>query len=177
MISSAHSRVVYASAAAQSLFAGDLPALARRLLLGAEPGARRIVALSRSLLGPTREAVFAEVLSYDTAGLSLATKLYPQLDLTQQARTYRTVRQGDWKLTVDDHDHAELFDLANDPMETSPVQDPTRQASLAGVMQAWWTTIPAYQASQRGPDDKPLLKDRDREMLEALGYMTEDDDE
>ena len=50
VISSAHSRVVYASAAAQSLFAGDMPALARRLLLGGEPGARRIVALSRSLL-------------------------------------------------------------------------------------------------------------------------------
>jgi len=43
-------RVVYASEGAQSLFAGDLPALGRRLLLGAEPGARRIVALSRSLL-------------------------------------------------------------------------------------------------------------------------------
>ena len=50
VISGAHGRVVYASAAAQSLFAGDKPALARRLLLGAEPGARRIVALSRSLL-------------------------------------------------------------------------------------------------------------------------------
>lgn len=50
VISGAPGRVVYASAAAQSLFAGDLPALARRLLLGAEPGARRIVALSRSLL-------------------------------------------------------------------------------------------------------------------------------
>ena len=50
VISGAPGRVVYASAAAQSLFVGDLPALARRLLLGAEPGARRIVALSRSLL-------------------------------------------------------------------------------------------------------------------------------
>ncbi len=43
-------RVVYANRGAQSLFAGDLPALGRRLLLGAEPGARRVVALSRSLL-------------------------------------------------------------------------------------------------------------------------------
>ncbi|HMN72118.1 MAG TPA: histidine kinase dimerization/phospho-acceptor domain-containing protein [Rhodoblastus sp.] len=49
-IAGAPGRVVYANAAAQSLFAGDLAALGRRLLLGAEPGARRIVALSRSLL-------------------------------------------------------------------------------------------------------------------------------
>lgn len=50
VIAGAPGRVVYASGAAQSLFAGDLAALGRRLLLGAEPGARRVVALSRSLL-------------------------------------------------------------------------------------------------------------------------------
>ncbi len=49
-IAGAPGRVVFANAAAQSLFAGDLAILGRRLLLGAEPGARRIVALSRSLL-------------------------------------------------------------------------------------------------------------------------------
>lgn len=50
VISGASGRVVYANEPAQGLFAGDLAALGRRLLLGAEPGARRIVALSRSLL-------------------------------------------------------------------------------------------------------------------------------
>lgn len=132
--------------------------------------------LSRSLLGPAREAVFSEVLSYDTAGLSLATRIYPQLELSKQARTYRTVRQGRYKLTVDDHDHAELFDLENDPMEKRPLQDEDRRRALTAVMESWWSTIPTYQASRRSPEDKPQLKDRDREMLEALGYMTEDDE-
>ena len=50
VISGASGRVVYANEPAQGFFAGDLAALGRRLLLGAEPGARRIVSLSRSLL-------------------------------------------------------------------------------------------------------------------------------
>jgi len=50
VIAGSPGRVVYANQGAQSLFVGDLPALGRRLLLGAEPGARRVVALSRSLL-------------------------------------------------------------------------------------------------------------------------------
>ena len=50
VIASDPARVVYASAEAQRLFAGDMAGLTRRLLHGGEPGASRIVALSRSLL-------------------------------------------------------------------------------------------------------------------------------
>lgn len=50
VIAGAPGRVVYATETARSLFGGDLTALGRRLLHGGEPGASRIVALSRSLL-------------------------------------------------------------------------------------------------------------------------------
>lgn len=73
---------------------------------------------------------------------------------------------------------AQGFDLADDPGELQPVEpDP----ELLEAIEAWKATVPPYDPSKRLPADQPVhvraSQGELREQLEAMGYVTDDEDE
>ncbi|MEZ4322743.1 MAG: sulfatase [Myxococcota bacterium] len=133
---------------------------------------------SQSLLGTVHEALFSEVLSFDLAGFQLVRRAYPAIPPEGWAHTFRSVRAGDLKLIVDDEDHAELYDLETDPMETEDLAEarPADVEALRGRMTAHWAEIPPYDREARTEEDRPAaLSRKEKAMLEVLGYVSDDE--
>lgn len=135
-------------------------------------------AYSKPLTGTRREDLFSEVLSFDSAGLDLVRLTYPQIPEEGWERTFRSVRSGDLKLIVDNHDEAELFDVAADPQEEQNLasERPDAVAALREKMRAWWEEIPEYDPSKRTRKDRPVVSRKEKSMLEVLGYVVDDDE-
>jgi arylsulfatase A-like enzyme len=72
----------------------------------------------------------------------------------------------------------QLFDLAADPGELTPIDDPPAAEALGAELHDWLGRFPAYDPAQRGPGDDPrhvrASQEELREQLGALGYATED---
>lgn len=102
---------------------------------------------------------------------------YPDIELAKWLRSgHAIVDRDDHKLIRMSDGTRTLYDLVADPGETRPVDDPVRAAALSDQLDAWLARWPAYDAAQRGPDDRPATvrasQDDLRAQLEALGYAT-----
>ncbi|MEZ4240979.1 MAG: sulfatase [Myxococcota bacterium] len=128
--------------------------------------------------------VFAETLSIDRLGFGKVKKLYPDLTRDVWANTYRAVVQGDWKLiesiSFDTHEvmDCELFNLADDPMETQDRFDEEgeRGLAMAEAAAAWKAQQVPWDPS-KGDNVEEDLSDAAKHQLEILGYLQEEDDE
>nr|MBA2320782.1 sulfatase-like hydrolase/transferase [Deltaproteobacteria bacterium] len=122
--------------------------------------------------------VFSEYPLYDDRALARFVKKYENLDLTRWKRTLDSVVDGSYKL-LSYHDHLtpELYDLTVDPGETNNLAgaDPARVAELQAKLDAWKSTVRPYDSALRGPDDRPkILSLKEKQMMEALGYLDPD---
>ncbi|MCB9674166.1 MAG: sulfatase [Alphaproteobacteria bacterium] len=133
---------------------------------------------SKSLLGTLRPALFSEVLSFDSAGLDLVRSFYPQIPAEGWENTFRAIRSANLKLIVDAHDHAELYDIETDPLETADLAEarPDEVATLRSAMEAHWASLPAYDPSKRAESDHPVFTKKEKSMLEVLGYVVDDEE-
>lgn len=128
----------------------------------------------------TGGGAFSEYPVFDDRALTRFKKFYPNLDLTRWMRTLDAAVDGTYKL-ISYHDHVgtELYDLAADPGETHNLaaEQPDRVAALQAKLDAWKAGQRAYDPAARGPDDKPkTLSSKEKQMLEALGYVQDDGD-
>jgi arylsulfatase A-like enzyme len=135
---------------------------------------------SRSLFGEPRGSIFSEVLSFDSQGLDLVLRFYPDIEEPEGGfeRTFRSIRKGSDKLILDNHEHAELYDLDDDPLETRDLaaQQPETVAKLVAEMKERWAALPAYDPEKRIEDDQPVFTLKEKSMLEVLGYVVDDED-
>jgi choline-sulfatase len=64
----------------------------------------------------------------------------------------------------------ELFDIVNDPLELTPLEDPAMEERLRGLITDW---VAAGEAIDWG-DIAPIDMDKLREEMHAVGYVAED---
>lgn len=79
------------------------------------------------------------------------------------------VNQGDWRMILDQNGQLQLFNIAQDPLEQTPI--PAKQASkvhagMRGALQAW----AAQGISKRAVMREVTQSEAEREVLERLGY-------
>ena len=123
------------------------------------------------------ELVFSEMRDPFASMMKSVHKTWPDHDLTPWLRTYDVAYQGDYKLLRACDGSTQVFDIAADPGERAPLDDPTRASSLGQAFDSWHAQLEPYDPARRGPREGARQQvDEDRAMLAALGY-TEDDGE
>ncbi|MEQ1503742.1 MAG: sulfatase [Myxococcota bacterium] len=111
--------------------------------------------------------------------------VYPDVAVAPWLRQGHAIVDGGYKLidltTADGDRSTALFDLAADPGELAPVDDPQRTAALLDETARWVAGWPPYDPADRGPGDDPAhvraSQDDLRAQLEALGYTAPTGDE
>jgi arylsulfatase A-like enzyme len=154
--------------------AGVWTELARLAGLTAPSDGWKRATLAENPPGP----VFSEYPLADDRALARFKKNYADLDLDPWLRTLDAVVDGSYKL-ISYHDHIgpELYDLAADPGETRNLatEQPERVGQLQAAIDGWKAGIKPYDPALRAPEDRPkTLSNREKQMLEALGYLGED---
>ncbi|MBN1355221.1 sulfatase [bacterium] len=107
---------------------------------------------------------------FDPAGNSLPNR---QLVFeTNTRRIQRAVREGHWKLLMDEHDRSRLLNLETDPQELENVisQNPEKTLSLKRILDEW----AGRQLNKQLPTLSIEMETMDPELvksLQALGYV------
>ncbi len=108
-------------------------------------------------------------------------RVHPDVAIEPWVRTGEAVVDGTRKLVRYSDGSRTVYDLAADPGETTPIEDPARTEALGRAIDVWLASFPPYDPALRGPKDRPAnVKQHQRELreeLEALGYVTEEEDE
>lgn len=92
-------------------------------------------------------------------------KLHPQMDLSRFERTFQGIEDGGRKLVVVSDGGKLLYDVAQDPLESRPLAEPTTE--LEALLGAWNAGVRAYVPTGEGPEGG----ERDRELVEGLGAL------
>ena len=130
----------------------------------------------RSLLEPPSEArtSISEYLMFDMGPLERICLKYPQIDLSRFTRRLRAIQRENTKLISPTPDKPELYDLADDPMETRNLADqrPDLTGELAGALDFWSQSCAHYVAAPLPRDlrARPPAAD-ELEMMRGLGYV------
>ncbi len=135
--------------------------------VGEDPARR-----STSLFGArTPQPVFIQMLDPYQSSLKEVKGAWPDLDTSNWERTFRAVYDGSDKLIVDNHDHAELYDVDADPGETTnrAETEAERVAALKVLIADWEAGLAAPPKRERCKA-KAGTSQADQEQLELLGY-------
>ncbi|MBX2796592.1 MAG: sulfatase-like hydrolase/transferase [Myxococcales bacterium] len=148
----------------------------------AEPLGTQTRTLLASDEGPA--TVFAQLLDPYASQLRNVAEVYGDLgDYAQLLRTYCAVFEDSHKVVHASDGATQLFDLATDPGEHTDraAEQPDRVKRLLGALSAWEQQLPVYDPAQRiGRDRRGKAGGQDRselQMLQALGYVGDDDDD
>ncbi|MCB9680957.1 MAG: sulfatase [Alphaproteobacteria bacterium] len=123
--------------------------------------------------------VFSELIESTPVSIRRIDKQYGIEDKARWLRTYRSVELDGYKLVVASDLTRELYDLRNDPGETTDLMqaDKSRFLALDGLLHDWVASVPAYDPALRVDADHPSGVDsKTRRMLEALGYAEGDEE-
>ena len=105
---------------------------------------------------------------------------HPELDCTHFNRRLRVIQRDNLKLICFSEFHSglnqtlELYDLANDPMETRNLaaQKPDVTRELAAVLDTWMRSFEPYAASSTpAPHQRSLLRPIKSRPCAGLGYI------
>lgn len=145
-------------------------------LAGLEPRPG-FVTRSRSLLQPAAERVrVAEYPAVYDRPHRAVRRRHPTWDPTPHSRRMRAYHEHSYKLIWGEDGRHELYDLATDPRERRNLVH--ERAELASRMVASLDGYVAELGVQVGGRTKPPeLSPQQREMLEGLGYLLEDEGE
>ena len=130
----------------------------------------------QSLLEPPSEARtgISEYLMFDVGHLERVSLAYPQIDLSRFTRRLRAIQRENMKLIRPVPGKPELYDLADDPMETRNLADqkPDVTRELAGTLDAWSQSFEHYVAAP-APRDLPARAPSADEIkaMRGLGYI------
>ncbi len=124
---------------------------------------------SISLLSPEQERSRPLVAEYDRPGdhlLQSLQRLNPALDIAARARSFRTLRLGDLRLTLASDGTAELHDLSVDPGQEHNLAEarPTDVAALRNLLDQ-------ILAGTFRPTGEVEIDAATKEQLRSLGYI------
>ncbi len=129
-----------------------------------------------SLLAPLSEARIgiSEYEVFDGGQLERVSLAYPELDFSRFARRLRAVQRENMKMIRPVPGKSELYDLANDPMETRDLagEKPDVTRELAGKLDGWLQSF-AHYVAPRAPRDLPTRAPSADELkvMRGLGYI------
>jgi arylsulfatase A-like enzyme len=107
--------------------------------------------------------------------------VHPDVQIEPWLRSGHAVVDGSHKLIHMTDGTRDLYDLQTDPTELHPVADPETTQRLSQEIERWLARWPAYDPNERGQHDDPAHvkagQEDLREMLEAMGYVTGDDEQ
>jgi arylsulfatase A-like enzyme len=107
--------------------------------------------------------------------------VHPDVEIGPWMRAGHAVVDAGQKLITLSDGTRSLYDLAADPGELHPVDDPARAEALQRTVDAWLAGWPKYDPADRGPRDDPkhvrATQEDLRAELEALGYLTAEPEE
>jgi arylsulfatase A-like enzyme len=157
----------------------DLMGVSPNLVGGPHPGDP--AASGTSLVGRTSwdRYVFAQMIDPFASQLRNVRAAWPDRDYSEWVKTYCVVYEGAQKLLYASDDQHGLFDVEADPGEaTNRLEaDPEARVRLLAALEAFERELPVYDPALRGPGDEQSGETQEqRAMLEALGYLTDDDD-
>jgi arylsulfatase A-like enzyme len=131
-----------------------------------------------SLVGRTTfdRFVFSQMLDPYASQLGKVREAHPDIDTSLWVRTYCVVYEGARKLLYRSDGVHELYDVSADPGELENLY-PTGAPELEQALAAFEAELPAYDPSQRAPEDGPSGRSTEEQnLLAVLGY-TEGDPE
>ena len=133
--------------------------------------------LSKSLLDRQPEPVFSELVAATPVAIRRVSALHGGVDQAYWLRTFKSVESDGWKLIRSSAEPHQLYRPGDDPQELNNLypDHPEEAAELGTLLDDWLGTFPTYQPSSRAAEDEPKALDaKTLEMLQQMGYMTED---